>query len=84
MSRPRVYSDMAAKQRAYRERLKARLREAQGPKDAELARTARDLHIRLQYEAANHPGDMASGMVGKDALETLQNVRAHLAALLDQ
>ena len=48
-------SDVAAKQRAYRERLKARRREGQGPTDAELARAVRDMHIRLEYEVAVHP-----------------------------
>ena len=76
MARPRVYVDAAAKQRAYRERLKARYREEQGPTEAELARALRDLHIRLEYEAALNPAGFALRLVGKEALETLRNVVA--------
>jgi hypothetical protein len=79
MPRPRLYRDAAAKQRAYRERLKARRRAGQGPSDAELGRAVRDLHIRLEYEAAVHPGGAASKLVGKDALASLRNAVARLA-----
>lgn len=78
MPRPRLYVDVAAKQRAYRERLKARRREGQGPTDAELARAVRDLHIRLEYEAALHPDSSVSKLVGTDALATLRNTVAWL------
>jgi hypothetical protein len=79
MARPRLYPDGAAKQRAYRERLKGRRREAQGPSDAELARAVRELHLRLEYQAAVHPGGSASKLVGNDALKTLRNAIAWLA-----
>lgn len=74
MARPRVYADAAARQRAYRERLKARRRQAQGPNEAQLAQAVRDLHIRLEYAAAVDPAGPASLLVGRDALETLRNV----------
>lgn len=79
MARPRLYVDAATKQRAYRQRLKVQRREAQGSSEAELARAVRDLHIRLEYEAAVHPQGAASRLVGKEALETLRNVVALLA-----
>ena len=79
MPRPRLYVDAATKQRAYRERLKSRRREGQGPTDAELGRAVRDLHIRLEYEAFVHPGGSASKLVGNDALATLRNAVARLA-----
>ncbi len=78
MSRPRIYADAATKQRAYRERLKARRREAQGPTDAELARAVRDLHILLEYTAATVVSNSVSPLVGSDALATLRNVVARL------
>jgi hypothetical protein len=74
MSRPRLYRDAAAKQRAYRERLKARRRERQGPTNADLAGVVRDLHIRLEYAAAVTPSATASKLAGNDALATLRNV----------
>ena len=80
MSRLRLYADAAIKQRAYRERLKARRRQVQGPTDADLAGAVRDLHIRLEYVAATQPQGGASLLVGKDALETLRNVVARLYA----
>ena len=79
MPRPRLYRDAAARQRAYRERLKVRRNEGQGPSDAQLARAVRDLHIRLEYEAAVHPGGPASKLAGIDALATLRNAVARLA-----
>ena len=81
MSRLRVYADAASKQRAYRERLKARHRERQGPTNADLAGAVRDLHIRLEYVAATQPQGAASALVGKDALETLRNVVVRLYAV---
>ena len=81
MARLRLYVDAAAKQRAYRERLKARRREEQGPTEADLARAMRDLHLRVGYEAAVDPSGPASRLVGNDALETLRNVVARLAML---
>ena len=78
MARPRIHVNAATKQRAYRERLKARHREAQGPTDADLARVVRDLHIRLEYVAAVTPSGFASKLIGKDALATLRNVLATL------
>ena len=83
MARSRVYVDVAAKQRAYRARVKARRRAAQGPTDAELARAVRDLHIGLEYAAWVKPGGSASRLVGKDALETLRNVVAWISAVDD-
>jgi hypothetical protein len=79
MARPRLYGNGAAKQRAYRERLKARRRERQGPSDADLARVVREWHMRLEYEAAVHPGGCAARLVGKDALNTLRNTLARFA-----
>jgi hypothetical protein len=79
MARRRLYLDGATKQRAYRERLKARRREVQGPSDAELARVVREWHVRLEYAAAVHPGGSASRLAGKDALKTLRNTLARLA-----
>jgi hypothetical protein len=73
MSRPRLHADAAAKQRAYRDRIKARRRAQQGPTEAELARAVRDLHIRMEYEAAINPGGTASSLVGRNSLETLRN-----------
>lgn len=78
MARPRIHVDAAAKQRAYRERLQVRRGHVQGPSDAELALAVRDLHIMLEYAAAQTPGGLASRLVGKDALETFRNVRATL------
>ncbi len=78
MARPRIHRDAAAKQRAYRERVKARLHHAQGPTNAELALAVRDLHITMEYAAVRTPGGLASQLVGKDALETFRNVRASL------
>jgi hypothetical protein len=80
MSRPRVYADAATKQRAYRDRLKARRRARQGPTNADLAGAVRDLHIRLEYVAATRPPGTVSALVGKDALDTLRNVVARLYA----
>lgn len=81
MSRPRVYADSATRQRAYRERMKVRRKAAQGPTDTQLTRAVRDLHVRLEYAASTDPKGTASGLVGKDALETFQNVVARLSAL---
>jgi hypothetical protein len=81
MARPRLYADAAAKQRAYRARLKARRYEAQGPTDADLAREVRDLHIRLEYAAVVTPVGAASQLVGKDAQETLRKVVVRLSAI---
>ena len=78
MARSRIYPDAAAKQRAYRERLKAYHRAHHGPTDTDLARVARDFHIRLEYEAALHPGGPASQLVGDDPLATLRNALARL------
>lgn len=78
MSRPRVYADAATKQRAYRERLKARRRAWQGPTNADLAVVVRDLHIRLGYIAAVTPSASASQLVGEDALATFRNAVARL------
>ena len=81
MARPRIHADGASKQRAYRERVKARRRQLQGVTDAELALAVRDLHISLEYAAAVTPTGLASRLVGKDALETFRNVRAMLPRL---
>jgi hypothetical protein len=81
MSRPRVYADAAARQRAYRKRVNARRQAAQGPTDTQLARAVRDLHVRLEYVASTDSKRTPSGWVGKDALETFQNVVARLSAL---
>jgi hypothetical protein len=81
MSRPRVYADAAAKQRAYRVRDTARRQAAQGLTNEQLALAVRDLHVRLEYAASEAPQGTASGLVGKDALETLQKVVARLSAL---
>lgn len=78
MSRPRVYADAASKQRAYRQRLKARRCEAQGPTEAQLALAVRDLHLRLEYLAATTASLTASKLVGEEALGTLRNVVARL------
>ena len=78
MSRPRLHEDAATKQRAYRQRLKARRQEAQGPTEAQLARAVRDLHLRLQYLTATTSSASASKLVGADALETLRNAVARL------
>lgn len=80
MPRPRLYADAAAKQHAYRERLKARRRALAGPTGAELAQAVRDLHIRLEYTASTRPTGSVSQLVGKDALETFRNVVARLFA----
>ena len=50
MARLRLYVDAAAKQRVYRERLKARRREEEGPTEADLARAVRDLHLRMNMK----------------------------------
>ena len=81
MSRPRLHLDAADKQHAYRERIKVRRREAEGPSEADLARAVRDLHIRLQYEATVNPDGAASRLVGKDVLETLRKAVTRLAEL---
>ena len=78
MSRPRLHADAAAKQRAYRERIRERRRQAKGPSDADLARAARDLHIRLEYEATVNPAAVPSELVGRNALETLRKVATRL------
>ena len=73
--------DVAAKQRAYRERLKVRRRSGHGPSDVELAYRVRDLHLRLEYTAAATPSESVSKLVGKDALATLRNVVARLIVI---
>jgi hypothetical protein len=78
MSRPRLHADAAAKQRAYRQRIQARRRAQQGPTEGELALAVRDLHIRLQYEAATNPTEIASRLAGRNSLETLRNVVTHI------
>jgi hypothetical protein len=78
MSRPRLHADAAAKQRAYRQRIKARRRAQQGPTEAELALAVRDLHIRMVYEATLNPGGLASSLAGRNALETLRNTVMHI------
>ena len=78
MSRPRLHEDAATKQRAYRQRLKARRNAQQGPTDAQLARMVRDLHLRLEYLAATTSLASALKLVGADALETLCNAVARL------
>ena len=83
MSRSRLHPDAAAKQRAYRERVKARRRAAQGPSEAELAQAVRDLHLRLEYEAAVHPGGKASHLVGRNALETIRKTVTHILEQLE-
>ena len=83
MSRPRLYVDSAARQRAYRQRVKARRHAEQGPTDAQIARVVRDLHIRLEYAAATQSLGPASTLVGKDALETLRNAVARLTEQSD-
>ena len=82
MSRPRLHADTAAKQRAYRERIQALRRAAQGPTEQELARAVRDLHIRLEYEATINPAGMASSLVGRNSLETLRNTVRRIIDLL--
>jgi hypothetical protein len=78
MSRPRLYADAAAKQRAYRQRIQARYRAQQGPTEEELALAVRDLHLRMVYEAALNPGGVASRLAGRNSLETLRNTVMHI------
>lgn len=78
MPRPRLHDDAAAKQRSYRERIKLRRQQAEGPSEAQLVRAVRDLHIRLEYEAAINPKGAASALVGSNPLETLRNTEAHI------
>lgn len=79
MSRPRLYVNAAAKQKAYRDRVQAHRRAIAGPTDTDLARAVCDLHIRLENEAAVHPTGAASRLLGSNALVTFRNAVARLA-----
>jgi hypothetical protein len=79
MSRPRLYVDAAAKQKAYRDRIQTRRRAIAGPTETDLAHAVGALHIRLEYEAAVHPAGPASRLVGSDALVTFRNVVRRLS-----
>lgn len=81
MARPRLYRDAAAKQKAYRDRIQARRRAFAGPTDADLARAVRDLHIRLEYEAAVDLAGPASRLVGANSLVTFRNAVARLSEI---
>lgn len=83
MSRPRLHADAAAKQRAYRQRIQQRRRTQQGPTEAELALAVRDLHLRMEYEAAIKPGGVASRLAGSNSLETLTNTAIYILEQLE-
>jgi hypothetical protein len=81
MARPRLYGNAADKQKAYRNRIQARRRAISGPTDAELALAVRDLHIRLEYEAAVNSTGPASRLVGANSLVTFRNAVARLSEI---
>ena len=81
MARPRLYRNAADKQKAYRDRIQARRRAFAGPTERDLALAVRDLHIRLEYEAAINPTGPASRLVGANSLVTFRNAVARLSEI---
>ena len=65
----KIHADAAAKQKAYRERLQARRKQASaGYSDSELARAARDFHISL-WQDANDGNALAAQLLDAARVE---------------
>ena len=74
----KIHADNAEKQKAYRERLQARRKQASaGYSDSELARAARDFHISL-WQDANDGNALAAQLLGETPLDTLRNIAGHI------